>query len=75
METARTLPATAYPADDPPYTVAEVRGRMSADLDAFRQLADVVIAVSFPIAGCSLAVSVAGGLSDRRRPFPACHVV
>jgi hypothetical protein len=69
VETARTLLATAYPADDPPYTVAEARGRMSADLDAFRQLADVVIAVSFPIAGCSLAVSVAGGLSDRRRPF------
>ncbi|UWE11181.1 FtsX-like permease family protein [Actinacidiphila bryophytorum] len=69
VETARTLLAAAYPADDPPYTVAEDRTRMSADLDAFRQLADVVIAVSFPIAGCSLAVSVAGGLSDRRRPF------
>ncbi|GAA2216611.1 FtsX-like permease family protein [Micromonospora olivasterospora] len=24
---------------------------------------------SLPIAGCSLAVSVAGGLSDRKRPF------
>jgi hypothetical protein len=69
VETARTLLAAAYPADDPPYTVAEDRSRMSADLDNFRQLADVVIAVSFPIAGCSMAVSVAGGLSDRRRPF------
>jgi predicted lysophospholipase L1 biosynthesis ABC-type transport system permease subunit len=32
-------------------------------------LANVVILVSFPIAGCSLAVSVAGGLRDRKRPF------
>lgn len=35
----------------------------------FQQLAHVVILASLPIAGCSLAVSVAGGLSDRRRPF------
>jgi len=29
----------------------------------------VVIAVSFPIAGCGLAVGVAAGLRDRKRPF------
>jgi predicted lysophospholipase L1 biosynthesis ABC-type transport system permease subunit len=29
----------------------------------------VVILASLPIAGCSLAVSVAGGLGDRKRPF------
>jgi hypothetical protein len=29
----------------------------------------VVMLASLPIAGCSLAVSVAGGLSDRKRPF------
>lgn len=69
VERARTLLARAYPADAPPYTVAEDRARMSAQLDGFRQLAGVVIAVSFPIAGCSLAVSVAAGLGDRRRPF------
>ncbi|WP_446216492.1 FtsX-like permease family protein [Micromonospora sp. IBHARD004] len=28
-----------------------------------------MILVSLPIAGCSLAVTVAGGLSDRKRPF------
>jgi predicted lysophospholipase L1 biosynthesis ABC-type transport system permease subunit len=33
------------------------------------QLADVVILVSLPIAGCSLAVAVAAGLSERKRPF------
>lgn len=29
----------------------------------------MVLLASLPIAGCSLAVSVAGGLSERKRPF------
>jgi uncharacterized membrane protein YeiB len=37
--------------------------------NAFQQLADVVILTSLAIAGCTLAVSVAGGLADRKRPF------
>ncbi|WP_263985133.1 ABC transporter permease [Streptomyces sp. HPF1205] len=68
-EQARTLLATAYPDQRVPYTLAEDRARASQELDGYKQLADVVVAVSFPVAGCSLAVSVAGGLSDRRRPF------
>ena len=35
----------------------------------WQQLANVVILASLPIAGCSLAVSVVGGLTDRKRPF------
>lgn len=31
-------------------------------------MTDVVILVSLVIAGCSLAVSAAGGLTDRKRP-------
>jgi DNA-directed RNA polymerase specialized sigma24 family protein len=69
LERARTLLAAAYPDQDMPYTVPEDRAQASQELDEYKQLADVVIAVSFPVAGCSLAVSVAGGLSDRRRPF------
>ncbi|MFI2611735.1 FtsX-like permease family protein [Kitasatospora sp. NPDC018619] len=38
-------------------------------LQAWRQLANVVLLTTLPIAGCSLAVSVVAGLSDRRRPF------
>lgn len=38
-------------------------------LTAEQQLANVMILVSLPVAGCSLAVSVAAGLSDRKRPF------
>jgi predicted lysophospholipase L1 biosynthesis ABC-type transport system permease subunit len=38
-------------------------------IDSYRQLANVVILTSLPIAGCALAVSVAGGLIERKRPF------
>lgn len=69
QERARTILAVSHPGQDPPYTQSEFRLDQNAELDSYRRLADVVIAISFPIAGCSLAVSVAGGLSDRRRPF------
>jgi len=39
------------------------------NMTGFRQLAYVVSLASLPIAGCSLAVSVAGGLVERKRPF------
>jgi hypothetical protein len=35
----------------------------------YAQLADVVIVGSLAIAGCGLAVSVAGGMAERKRPF------
>src|SRR5947207_4303883 len=59
----------AYPDKDTPQTIDENSAGKEATLAGFQQLAYVVILVSFPIAGCSLAVSVAGGLSDRKRPF------
>ena len=34
-----------------------------------QQLTNVVIAASLVIAGCSLAVSVTGGVNERKRPF------
>ncbi|MYS22181.1 FtsX-like permease family protein [Streptomyces sp. DvalAA-14] len=69
VERARTVLAAGYPDQRVPFTIAEDRARISQQLDGYQQLSGVVIAVSFPIAGCGLAVSVAGGLSDRRRPF------
>ncbi|MGI8330482.1 FtsX-like permease family protein [Actinomadura scrupuli] len=69
IERARTVLANAYPDELIPDTIAEERAWSSRNLAEFQQLANVVILVSFPIAGCSLAVSVAGGLSDRKRPF------
>ncbi|MEV4513180.1 FtsX-like permease family protein [Dactylosporangium sp. NPDC049525] len=41
----------------------------NSQLAGFEQLAAVVIFASLPIAGCSLAVSVIAGLTDRKRPF------
>jgi hypothetical protein len=67
IETARTLAETAFPFRAAPATVFETQGE--ALLAAWQQLAEVVILASLPIAGCSLAVSVIAGLTDRRRSF------
>ncbi|MFI6493711.1 FtsX-like permease family protein [Streptomyces sp. NPDC050564] len=69
IERARTILANTYPDQDVPWTVREDHAESGAQLAGYQQLANVVILVSFPIAGCSLAVSVAGGLRDRKRPF------
>ncbi len=46
-----------------------MRADNSRLLNGYRQLADVVMLTSLPIAGCSLAVNIAGGLAERKRPF------
>ena len=69
IERARTRLETAYPGQLPPGTMDEGNGDLRHALAGWRQLANVVILTSLPIAGCSLAVSVAGGLAERRRPF------
>jgi hypothetical protein len=68
MEQTRTLLTIAYPhhrAD----TVGDWGTDLQQELAGWRQLANVVLLTTLPIAGCSLAVSVVAGLSDRRRPF------
>ncbi len=67
IETARTIIAAAFPFRASPATAFETQGERL--LSAWQQLADVVILAGLPIAGCSLAVSVVAGLTDRRRPF------
>jgi hypothetical protein len=67
IETARTMIETAFPLRATPATVSESQGEQLLSL--WQQLANVVILASLPIAGCSLAVSVIAGLTDRRRPF------
>ncbi|MGW1803112.1 FtsX-like permease family protein [Streptomyces sp. NPDC001984] len=69
IERARTILAKTYSDQDVPQTVGEGHAERGGQLAGYQQLANVVILVSFPIAGCSLAVSVAGGLRDRKRPF------
>jgi hypothetical protein len=69
FEQARTMLINAFPLGRSPASVGEWESNSARQLIQFQQLANVVMLASLPIAGCSLAVSVAGGLSDRKRPF------
>lgn len=71
IEQARTLLTLEYGDRTafPPQTFAELQSRSAQMLNDLQRLANVVLLMSLPIAGCSLAVSVAGGLADRKRPF------
>ncbi|MBB5867830.1 cell division protein FtsX [Allocatelliglobosispora scoriae] len=70
LEQSRTLLEIAFPGTArPPATETDVQSDTTGSLDRYQQLANVVILASLPIAGCSLAVSVISGLTDRRRPF------
>ncbi|MER7004318.1 FtsX-like permease family protein [Dactylosporangium sp. NPDC000555] len=69
-ERARTVIELAYPYERvPPATENDFMGNSRTQLNQFQQLANVVMLFSLPIAGCSLAVSVAAGIVDRKRPF------
>jgi hypothetical protein len=70
IERARTILIAAFPTDATvPYTDGEWEADFVNTLSGWKRLANVIILASLPIAGCSLAVSIAGGLADRRRPF------
>jgi predicted lysophospholipase L1 biosynthesis ABC-type transport system permease subunit len=71
IEKTRTVleDARAYPAVKPPSTLTDLIAKDKSSDDAYRQLANTVILVSLPIAGCTLAASIAAGLADRKRPF------
>jgi len=69
VERARTVLDLHIPNDYAAQTISEIRTSDARLLDGYRQLANVVILTSLPIAGCSLAVSIAGGLAERKRPF------
>jgi hypothetical protein len=70
IEQARTVLEVAYPDEPvPPATRNEIELEFVQTLAGWRRLANVVILAGFVIAGCSLAASVAGGLSERKRPF------
>jgi hypothetical protein len=69
IERARTILDNAYPGQSPPLTGAEIVAQSSSRTTEYQQLADVVVLAALPIAGCTLAASLAGGLAERRRPF------
>jgi hypothetical protein len=71
VERARTVleNAHAYASASPPSTLGDLIAQGNSTNDAYQQLANTIILVSLPIAGCTLATAIAGGLADRKRPF------
>jgi hypothetical protein len=70
IERAKTILENAYPSlHITPSTFGQTTASRQAVYNDYQQLADVVILVSLPIAGCTLAAGVAAGLADRKRPF------
>ena len=71
VEQARTVleNARAYPAVSTPSTLSDLVAQDNSKDTDYQQLANVVILVSLPIAGCTLAAGIAAGLADRKRPF------
>jgi hypothetical protein len=61
--------AYAYANLNGPSTIGDLIGEKNSTNDAYQQLANAVILVSLPIAGCTLAAGIAAGLADRKRPF------
>jgi len=69
IEQARTLIETTYPNAGGAETLGDQQTESNGRNAQYQQLADVVILASLPIAGCTLAASIAAGLADRKRPF------
>jgi hypothetical protein len=71
VEQARTVleNAHAYPAVSTPSTIGGIIAQDNSANSDYQQLANVVILISLPIAGCTLAAGIAAGLTDRKRPF------
>jgi hypothetical protein len=74
VEQARTVLESAHVyavslGDGAPSTVGELVAQSNPTNSGYQQLANTVILVSLPIAGCTLAAGIAAGLADRKRPF------
>jgi len=69
IERVRTALEVADPRQPMPYAVAEFWADEDALFNALRRMVDVGMVLCLVIAGCSLAVSVAGGLVERKRAF------
>jgi FtsX-like permease family len=71
VERTRTVleNAPAYAAPGGPSTLGDLIRQDDSANNAYQQLANTVILVSLPIAGCTLAAAIAAGLADRKRPF------
>ena len=69
VERVRTALQTSLPAQPPAVSASQLTAESRALVNLLQRMVDVGIILSLVIAGCSLAVSVAGGLMERKRPF------
>lgn len=69
IERARTELERAFPLQGTPVTVDALDPSTARLLTMIQAMTDVIIVASLIIAACSLAVNVAAGLAERRRPF------
>jgi len=83
LERARTYLATHAPpqvsagpgvAATPPRTYGEAVAIRSGRAELAQKLFDLAVTLTIVVAGCSLAVSIGGGLVDRKRPFTLLRV-
>ncbi len=57
-----------------PRTFGEAVQARAAVTDTIRRLLDIAVTLTLVVAGCSLAVSVGGSLTERKRPFTLLRV-
>jgi hypothetical protein len=69
IASAETTLDRAYPFESSSSLFGEVDAQSSQLLSELKTTSEVVILASLLIAGCSLAVAMAAGVSERRRPF------
>lgn len=69
VERTRTVLEVALPGQGPPTTLSEINAASTRTIAELQQLTNAVILISLIIAGCSLAISVTAGVTDRKRPF------
>ena len=69
VERTRTALEVAFPQQIPPLTLSEISGANAQTVTELQQLTNIVILVSLVVAACSLAITVTGGVVDRKRPF------
>jgi len=69
VERARTVLERAFPFQGGAVVVEKVDPATARLLAMIQDMTDVVIVASLVIAACSLAVNIAAGLGERKRPF------
>ena len=69
LERARTALERAFPFQGTPVAVEAFDPSTARLLTMIQDMTDVIIVASLIIAACSLAVNIAAGLGERKRPF------